>query len=208
MAAAALCCSSLLPAMEPTERFQQALPFLLLPVSEPLAALHASRGTISPPNPDLCSSCGIWLHSGSARSRLARSKSQKARALQTSCLACGHVRTMRLAGYSPEQTRDVVRIPPIEPDARADIVNLPSNSMALPATRKDKPRDIVASPINNKFVDGAVGSISSLRAPQSRPKKKSGLQAMLARNREQEQARAKGKDHTGVSGLSAFLNGL
>jgi hypothetical protein len=40
----------------------------------------------------------------------------------------------------------------------------------------------------------------------ARPKKKAGLHAMLARNREQEEQRAKNQADQG--GLSAFLNGL
>ncbi|KAF5333170.1 hypothetical protein D9611_002478 [Ephemerocybe angulata] len=202
--------------MDPTTRFQQAVPYLLLPVSEPLSALHATRRRLHyspcPDDPNVCAACGSCLHTGTTQYRVARSKSKKSRVAQTTCLACDHVRITPLALYSSTTTKtSVFHIPSAGPDARDGIASNAVASMQppplLPAARLDNPRDSSERPTASSSTlqtprSGAAGKIT-----QTRQKKKTGLQAMLARNREQEQERAKSQTkHEG--GLSAFLDGL
>jgi hypothetical protein len=70
----------------------------------------------------------------------------------------------------------------------------------LPTSCKDGPRDTTSASLPQTNRSGAAAS------KMARPKKKAGLRAMLARNREQEEQRA--KNQAGQGGLSAFLNGL
>ena len=198
--------------MEPTTRFRQSLPHVLLPVSQPLSALHSARGRLHSPScptdPNICSACGTHLHTGTSQSRLARrSRSKKARVLQTTCLLCDHAQTVPLELYSSAKP-PALHIPPAEPyvgpniPSRAGSIQPPKT---LPTAHKDGPRDngehsatSASLPQTNR--SGAAAS------KMARPKKKTGLHAMLARNREQEEKRAKNQADQG--GLSAFLNGL
>jgi hypothetical protein len=75
-----------------SSKFQQTLPFALLPISPALAALHASRARLLYPentssNVTHCIHCGTYLLHGDGNIRLFRHK--QARFLQRSCNTCG-----------------------------------------------------------------------------------------------------------------------
>lgn len=205
--------------MEPTTRFQQALPYLLLPASQPLSALHSARVLLqSPPcpqNPSFCSACGACLHIGTSHSRLVRSKAKKSRVFHTTCLICDHVQMTPLEpSSSPGSLSSAGPVPDIGDDIPSHVnspqAEQPSTESLLRHTTPSKrsPRDngegpVVASSSNPQ-------TPRSTAAPQSRTKKKASLQAMLARNREKEQvqARERSKNNSNRESLSAFLSGL
>ncbi|KAJ7068325.1 hypothetical protein C8F01DRAFT_1117760 [Mycena amicta] len=152
--------------LDPTTKFQQALPLVLPPG---LAAVHAVRVGAE----NTCKQCGCPFHSGESSVRLVRG------AVKTTCLVCGWSQAVaaprRNAGLFPP-TRKHKHIPPkvAEPDTN---VNVPAQ-VPQADTRVDKSR---------------------------RPKKKSGLQAMLEKSRERD---AMEKNKAQSTALSMFLNTL
>jgi hypothetical protein len=74
--------------MDPTAKFEQAISFVLLPVSSQLAALHTSRTNSH--SQHSCTRCGSDL---TTTTRLVRSKRKRnacpSRAILASCSACG-----------------------------------------------------------------------------------------------------------------------
>ncbi|KAH6914848.1 hypothetical protein BKA70DRAFT_1510468 [Coprinopsis sp. MPI-PUGE-AT-0042] len=180
---------SFVPSMDPSLRFQQTLPYLLLPVSPSLAAIHASRGRRQladalPQDPSLCPACGYYLpmHSRISRS----SKSKKTRVFQRTCVACQKVQVTRLDRWTgPETASEAVESTPQPIITPTVPIKRPE---AAPAAAK-KPEAVVTPKV-------------------SRPKKKTGLQAMLSRNREQEKERKNNTKPDGGGGLSAFLSNL
>lgn len=186
---------------------------LFLPISEPLYALHATRARLQelpcPSDPNACSACGSYLHTGRSQSRLARSKAKKRRILRTTCLACGKMQTSAFH-VEPSTNTAAQHLPSPVPDI-GDTISLSKSASvttqlapALAATRirDSSERSPTSTSVSQTPRTGAAGKIA-----QARPKKKTGLQAMLARNREQEQERMKSNTKQD-GGLSAFLNGL
>jgi hypothetical protein len=177
--------------MDPSLRFQQTLPYLLQPISPSLAAIHASRGRRQladalTQDPSFCPACGYYLpiHSRISRS----SKSNKTRVLQRTCVACQKVQVTRLDRWNG----------PEAPTAAVESTPQPVITPTVPAGRPEA--QPVAAPANKP---------EAVVTPKaSRPKKKTGLQAMLSRNREQEKERMNNTKPDGGGGLSAFLSNL
>ena len=179
--------------MDPALRFQQTLPYLLNPLSPSLAAIHASRARRQlpdalPQDPSLCPACGYYL---SMNSRISRSsKSKKTRVFQRTCVACQKVQVTRLDPWNgPDTLSEPVEGTPQPVIAPTDPVKRPE-ATTIPAKNKS---ELLVSPAASKT---------------SRPKKKTGLQAMLLRNREQEKERMNNTKPDGGGGLSAFLSNL
>lgn len=190
--------------MDPTVRFQQTIPYLLLPLSPSLSAVHSIRARRQlsspyPQDPSLCPACGYYLHIGTSKSRVSRSrKSPKTRALQTICMACQDTRIAPLDAWTPPR--------PVEPE--------PVLRSAIPTTHLQ-----VHSTIKTQSAPAADATPSVLpplrkqpvplekKVAKNRTKNQNGLQAMLSRNREQEKKRNTTKEEH-KSGLSAFLNNL
>jgi RNase P subunit RPR2 len=89
--------------MHPTTKFQLALPYTVLPVSPPLAALYTIRAQSST-HSDSCSKCGSYLLHGNAIIRLVRLKRPKppgTRVLQRTCRACGSTNELPLDAECP-----------------------------------------------------------------------------------------------------------
>lgn len=196
--------------MEARTRFQQAVPYFLLPVSQSLSALHAAKAQLQSPScpehHNICSACGAHLHIGASHSRLVRSKAKKSRVFHTTCLICDHVQItpLHLCSSPPSPGSSGACAAP-GPDI-GDNIPLQVNSTQASTSSQRVPRDSGEQP--------AVISSSNPQTPRSaaathsRTKKKTGLQAMLARNREKEQARERSKNNANRESLSAFLSGL
>lgn len=222
-----------------TSKFRNSIPYTLLPISPALAALHTRRTRRTVPElvTENCTKCGFYLFTGDSSTRVvrinterrraegtdARSISSKiTRAHQTTCFQCGWVSisplergsaslfprrkhfestsqpsNMNLDVKSPEQ-RSIAEavIPfPMDHESRAQS-HKPSHAPIshISTTAGPSPKVIVTSTIPRS---------------KSRPKKKTGLQEMLAHNRaKEEKARNASNATTGQSGLSAFLDSL
>ncbi|OCH94122.1 hypothetical protein OBBRIDRAFT_748415 [Obba rivulosa] len=150
------------------------------------------------------------------------------RVLRRSCEACGHVEDMRVERGNassfppPQRARHAKSSTPSIPD-RVKLAAAPSKSAGMhgqsqpePSTRLAPLQTVLAaaSPPSLKPTPppiGSAGSRSSTPGPiaeatrtKTRPKKKSGLQDLLARNRQRQEEDKKADGH----GLSAFLQGL
>lgn len=179
-----------------TIKFEQVVPFAVLPVSTGLAALHTAR-TRSHSQLRSCVRCGTDLTtSGPRLVRSKRGAPHPSRALSTKCHACGEI------ALTPVDTGNASRYPPCRKSARILLAN------HVPQNRPPSPSCVV--PI-------VVASASPAKPPaptltpnlqsQKTSKKKSGLQQMLQRNREKEQKRTQ-NEATKPAGLSAFLSTL
>lgn len=232
-----------------TSKFQLALPYILGPVSQGLAALHASRAyRLHPSDPTLrtthCPACGAAYIDGGGEYRSVRpggkrehakreDKTHLKRCLRVSCGLCGHCEELPIdkegasSCLQPRKRRKVapsdadIAVPPSTPALTAKS----GEAAHAPAERKPAGRSVTdvrhklstASPVHSSATptdsgrrrDGKTTAplvpTSSSRS-KSRSKKPSGLQGLLARNREkQEQERSS----TGnSSGLAAFLQDL
>ncbi|KAJ7283590.1 hypothetical protein C8J57DRAFT_739328 [Mycena rebaudengoi] len=194
-----------------TTKFQLALPISLLSVSPSLSALHSIRVQRPSSESHSCRQCGIALHRGESSIRSIRPKADpSSRALRTTCLACGWVQTVPVgrgnAALFP-RTRSGTngRIDKNVYEAIATPVVKPS---ALQATKPPMPQS--REPSSAPLTQPSTPSVSTSPAPpKSRPKKKGGLQSMLARNRERESREAQEKQQgKGAGGLAMFLNNL
>ncbi|KIK68082.1 hypothetical protein GYMLUDRAFT_36911 [Collybiopsis luxurians FD-317 M1] len=176
--------------MDPiTLSFQSAIPLLLHSVSPQLAALHTRR--ISTSDSYHCKNCGYYLFSGRSVTRFVRQPARSGNSTRTrrsTCLQCGSVTTIPLDQTSTLfQTRKVSN---------------PGNSAPIAvATSSVEPRTT-----SHIRTDPSTNSSSSAKST-SRPKKKSGLQEMLAQKRAKEE-RAKKSSNLGQSSLAAFLDSL
>ncbi|KAF8974507.1 hypothetical protein BDZ97DRAFT_28525 [Flammula alnicola] len=187
--------------MDPaTVKFEQALTFILLPVSSNLAALHASRTRLD--SQYSCCRCGSDL---TIRTRIVRSKQnpRPSRAIAASCYACG------AAISTPIEKGEAVSFPP----RKRRSVNAQA---VLPAPSPPTCDQLTALPSNTKLSDTITPVSSSPkiaipfknRPPQgSSVKKSSTLQEMLQRNREKEKKRTN-TEEAKPTGLSAFLSTL
>jgi hypothetical protein len=179
--------------MDPTDpttsKFRDAFPYTLLSVSPALAALHSRKGGCE----DWCSKCRSYLLAGSAEIQTVHMKKRKrtlppTRVLRKTCRACGWENDTLIA---PKPPSSVSRTSSASVEPRS-IKALPI-SAASPIQKQPAPSSLPLSPVQIK----------------ARPKKKPGLQEMLARNRQKtEQAQQKNRDAQVPGGLAAFLNGL
>ncbi|KXN89648.1 hypothetical protein AN958_05515 [Leucoagaricus sp. SymC.cos] len=171
--------------MDPaTTRFRLALPYVLFPASPPLAALHAERARTlhSEHVPPDYPACS---RCGSllVQNRRSFNNKEHKRILRRSCRICGAVKDFSL----PTATF---------PPTRAHGTITPKPSPIPEVLPPSPPKDIPPVP--------------STVPVKSRPKKKSGLQHLLARNREnEEKERQKQKQPSShLGGLAAFLSDL
>ncbi|KAI0053560.1 hypothetical protein FA95DRAFT_1600708 [Auriscalpium vulgare] len=203
--------------MDPTAAYRRRVPDALHAVSPALAAFHAARAhSLHPDIParplDRCPKCGS-LHDPAARVRpirhankgLHRSRPGAPRRLQSTCAACAHVDSMSLehdnASLYPRVRGRALR-------------NAPAPTYYAEAPLPDPPRS--SEGLAPRSVSSPLAPASAVHPPASRtppshqakkPRtKKSGLQEMLARNRERQQGNP-AKDASS-SGLAGFLTEL
>ncbi|KII95140.1 hypothetical protein PLICRDRAFT_169820 [Plicaturopsis crispa FD-325 SS-3] len=204
-----------------TAKFQLNIPATLLSASPGLSALHASRfRSINTTDAALldqthCASCGVFDAGSTSSVRTARPKKRRrqstSREMLKTCGVCGYETRM------PLETGNAALFPRTKKTRHAATATaslsvprsvVPSVAAATPATT------MAPTPSQPSFPSPDRRSSSVNPAdpgPRSgtRPKKKSGLQNMLARNREKAAAEQKGsKEGAPSSGLAAFLSGL
>lgn len=182
-----------------TAEYQSTLPFTLIHVSPGLAALHATRYRLlypSDPSPlqaTHCSKCGSFLLSGQGEVRVKRVTRAKRgtpfRVLRRTCQTCGSHDDLPLergnAALYPKRKRVASLGQGNQPMVSRTLV--PDESPAATPLPKLPPSSSTTSTL-----------------PKARPKKKSGLQAMLARNREREE-KEKQERQSISGGLAAYL---
>lgn len=186
------------PAMDPaTVKFAQALPFVLLPASSHLAALHTASAR--PAIPAACPRCGA--DATFQHTRIAR-RSKQTRVILTTCAACDGV----VSAPFPSGT-----LPSFNARKPKSIAEVPSSQLLVQASSVPVSDQLNLAP---KAVT-PVAAVSANRPPpatlgssNNKNKKKSGLQQMLERNREKERHKANAADAKQSSGLSAFLSAL
>ncbi len=174
--------------MDPsTLKFRHALPYAIFPASPTLAALHASRARSLhsdhlPKDPLSCSRCGsfIPLHHPTTYVNNKRSN----RVYRRSCRMCGAAEDSLLPKPAFPPTRK-----------HRTITTLPLPQTIASSEPPPKPH---------------LPALQSTATSKSRPKNKSGLQQLLARNRQnEEKERQKQKQaDSQFSGLAAFLSDL
>ncbi|KAH9844291.1 uncharacterized protein C8Q71DRAFT_39006 [Rhodofomes roseus] len=216
-----------------TAKFQLAVPHILGSVSPGLAALHAARARrLHPADATLrtthCPACGAGYLDGGGEYRSVRSndrqrrvnrmdKTPPRRSLHMLCGVCGHREELPIEpeGASsfvpPRKRRKTVA-------SNADIPNLPNanavaakSGEAVHARSEPKPAGLAdsrqsqtkAGP-SSRTTDGSHNTPATIARSKARLKKSTGLQNLLARNREKQEQEKKA---TG-SGLSAFLQDL
>ncbi|KAG1783272.1 hypothetical protein EV702DRAFT_959101 [Suillus placidus] len=199
-----------------TTRFQTALPFALLSISPSLAALHASRArSLYPEGFDSssttnCLRCGSYLLAADGSVELCRPRKRrkvadkKSNAIKITCHRCGFI------SYTSFDRRETF---PKSKPTTGDKLLLPSPSMSVSSQSERKPKEELI-PSSSR---SSVPAVSSPAAHSTRgttpnlhtkPKKKTVLQEMLARNREKEAVRTKSQEKPPPSGLASFLSSL
>lgn len=172
--------------MDPTIKFRLSIPFALFSPSPPLAALHASRAHLLHPHIPTthnpsCSRCGSLLIQRSLTS--INKKSSRI-----------HRRSCRICGATTPSSFPTAPFPPTR--RQGPLLSQPPPTMAHPIPQTISPSPPKPQP--------AVAS-------KSRQKKRSGLQHLLALNREnEEKERQKQKQNNSsqLGGLAAFLSDL
>lgn len=179
--------------MDPaTLKFQQSIPYLLLPVSSQLAALHTIRARASIPY--TCSRCG-----SAASSTRSKRNATEHRVISTTCSSCGTVTSF------PIGPGNAASFPSWKKKARSSTGKEQGQSPTPLVSTPTKP----TTPVPGLMVTtNPVAAQSQKVQPQNAKtvKKKPGLQEMLQRNRDKDQ-RTKA-DQTKSTGLSAFLSTL
>jgi hypothetical protein len=167
--------------MDSTAKFEQAISFVLLPVSSQLAALHTSRTNSH--SQHSCTRCGSNL---TTTTRLVRSKRKRnaclSRAILASCSACG------AKNSSPIEKNAATSSFPYEKRTTSHPIQVSVSSIVPP--------QMAPSTLPTSFPPPASQS--------SAKKKNSGLQEILQRNRDSERKRVR----TTETNLSAFLTSL
>ncbi|KAF5390670.1 hypothetical protein D9757_002746 [Collybiopsis confluens] len=170
-----------------TAHFQAAIPFLLQPLSSELAALHAHRASRANSDQTLstchCKSCGYYLFAGDSTTRVVRPR-RPVTSSRTEPLSSTRARqsTCLQCGHVTEFVFNRGS-PLFHSRKRPKSGNLP-----------------IAGPTPTAATAPSVKS-------KSRPKKKGGLQEMLAQKRAKEEEAKKSLNH-GQSSLAAFLDAL
>ncbi|EPT03774.1 hypothetical protein FOMPIDRAFT_1115854 [Fomitopsis schrenkii] len=201
-----------------TAKFQLALPYILGPVSQGLAALHASRARkLHPSDPTLrtthCPACGADYIDGGGEYRSVRHngkrgrvKREDKRCLQISCGVCGHCEELPIEQDGTSSFLQVrKRGKLVTPNADIAIrSSTPAFTMksgeAAHAPAEPKPQAAGRS-------GGKSASTLPLSSARSKARSKSSaLQGLLARNREKQEQEKKSFNNS--SGLSAFLQDL
>ncbi|KAK7470572.1 hypothetical protein VKT23_001996 [Stygiomarasmius scandens] len=177
--------------MDPATKFHTALPFSLYSVSPALSALHVTRiRRESPETPlDACARCGTLLRHGSS-TRIARGTHRK-RCLQSKCNACGWMNEQPIAAGNESLFSKRNPNAPVQHQ-----ISAPSREVVISRVEKVQTVPDIKSPV--------IPNPGPKSKP--RPKKKAGLQEMLARNRLKEEKEKQTNQKS--SGLAAFLDGL
>ena len=208
--------------MTSTTKYQLSLPFVLLPASPSLAALHATRARILHPTESAfldsthCVKCGSYFDDEiqPVKRRKAFKGEGYIRVMTKICRSCGFCYEIPIDGGNASSF-------PRTRKARASIsVPAPLSERVL-----TKPQILVVETAFNQQRSPSVASsnpqtpypshpptASSSKPPvparsKTRPKKKPGLQDMLSRNKQKE-AKAREAKNEGQGGLAAFLSGL
>jgi len=215
--------------MTSTAKYQLSLPFVLLAASPSLAALHATRARTLHPTESAsldsthCIKCGSYLFNGDGAICIVRpSKRRKSseregcrKVMRRTCGICGFSHNIPIDSSSDclfPRTRKAMSSgttisAPAEqsqPSEEAPHERAANRSMSLPRSSPFGSYGTITQP--------GIAPIapSSGPAAQRRSKsrqKKSGLQDMLSRNRDNEEKRKKEKNE-GHGGLAALLSGL
>lgn len=180
-----------------TLKFRHSLPYAIFPASPPLAALHAARARSLhshdlPQDPLSCSRCGSLLSLQHSVTLVNKKRSN--RIYRRSCYICG----TSINSLLPKTV-----FPPTH--KHGTITALPPISIAQPP-----PQTITQSELTPNLNPRSPSSPQPTATTRSRPKKKSGLHQLLARNRENEEKerqRQKQSDSQ-FRGLAAFLSDL
>ncbi|THV08490.1 hypothetical protein K435DRAFT_12752 [Dendrothele bispora CBS 962.96] len=191
--------------MDPTTKFQNALPFALLGVSPALSALHVTRIRRSSSNllpTDACAKCGTLLRYGGSTTRIVRkAKTSRTRYLQSKCSHCGWTNQKPINSGNEymfsKRERTVTPKQPLPTPATSKEIELPLSS---------KTEKSVSAHVPAKTLPETSDSQNAASKSKSRPKKKTGLQEMLARNRLKEEKEKQAGQKS--SNLAAFLDGL
>ncbi|KAI0335450.1 hypothetical protein GY45DRAFT_1342520 [Cubamyces sp. BRFM 1775] len=212
-----------------TAKFQLALPCILSPISSHLAALHATHTSLAHTH---CSHCGTpFLSSGGRIRSIRKRKKRKTSPTSTSDVverdvplsSTAHApafpkvrdRPRRNAPAPPLAAAKPPAVPATAQHASASQSQHASRSL-LPATASSassRSSSLAPSSARPSPAPGPTAKVEKVGAPQqgpgqpkARPKKKAGLQSLLARNREKQEQEKK-REGQG-QGLSAFLQGL
>ncbi|TFK55932.1 hypothetical protein OE88DRAFT_1731569 [Heliocybe sulcata] len=211
--------------MDVTARYQLSLPLLLRSASPALSALHVARlRRVLPQEPTLqethCQRCGSFLLDGLSEVRTATAKKRKVvsqKVLRKTCGSCGHVQLRPLelgnarlfpkAGrnFNGSSDRKEIATTPMRESESSDMAVI-SHSQTTDTVRSSS-RDAAQSPRRSPSTEQKQSSSLPNAGPGKRPKKKSGLQELLAKNRERER-QAQAKKDSSQSGLGAFMSGL
>ncbi|KAF9075732.1 hypothetical protein BDP27DRAFT_1314393 [Rhodocollybia butyracea] len=205
-----------------TSKFRQAISYTLQPIFPTLAALHTRRtrriDTTGPDSEFCCARCGLYLFAGVSSTRVVRTKSSSkghrarnnhtdahsTRTRQTSCLQCGWTTEFPLDRGSES----------LFPKRRNFVKSLDQPSVAVATSSKVIMNATIESgalphDVTTVARDSTPTVATSVAKSKPRPKKKNGLQAMLAQNRAKEaQAKAKNSSTTDHPSLAAFLDTL
>ena len=216
------------PELAATTKFQLALPFTLQSASPSIAACHAARVRLLHPDhpplsPSNCPKCGRFLLDGAGTVRVARVKHPRsrlktkalARSIQHICHSCGHLTRIpisggnaslfaRVRGHVSEPKASIGAIdPPVMPQLPkhdplqpGDPPNGGSRASPFMPIPQPQPPSPTPTPLSSQ----------PRASKKSRPKKKAGLQEMLAKNKERQAKEKAGG--AGTTGLAAFLGGL
>ncbi|KAK7060588.1 hypothetical protein VNI00_001354 [Paramarasmius palmivorus] len=198
--------------MDSTQKFQAAFP-TLLSASPKLAALHNARNlrdSASLQQADSCRKCGAFFSlqydNQQYGTRLVRLDTKKralprGTAVQTTCGNCGWTDRQIVAKGSASLFQ-----------RRKSSAKSAANGKLLPENKERRsqvPPSAEPPAVITKKLSPAPEVAEAAKQTRNRPKKKLGLQEMLARNREKvEQEKRTGKDANSGSSLSAFLSGL
>lgn len=233
-----------------TAKFQLALPYILGPVSQGLAALHASRARkLHPSDPTLrtthCPACGADYIDGGGEYRSVRhngkrgrvhreAKTQPKRCLQMSCGVCGHREELPIEHDSTPSSLQLRKKRRLVASTADIAIHSSTPAMATksgeaahaPAEHKPQAAGRRVVDIHRQQPSPSLAKLSltppadsearkggnptpTLSLPPARSKarpKSSGLQGLLARNREKQEQEKKTAGN--LSGLSAFLQDL
>jgi len=187
-----------------TTKFQSALPVSLLSISPSLSALHAYRArTLNPDefdssSPMYCLQCGSYLLAVNGSLELHRPRRRrkttdnKSNTLKSTCHRCGFISytSFEASRHIPKPTADIPSISDHKPEEE----KIPSSSRSSAPVAS-------SSPVANS----TRGNTPVLHP---KPKKKTILQEMLTRNRQEEAGRMKSQKKASQSGLASFLSSL
>ncbi|KAI0268260.1 hypothetical protein BC834DRAFT_868634 [Gloeopeniophorella convolvens] len=201
--------------MDPLPSFLDALPPVLGQASPSLAAFHAARARSLFPQKDAlplarCARCGHSLLDGNSRTRIVREKHKAKRPNSPTQRRIQQSSVSREALPAASPATPPTSIPLASPHP-AVLVTTPRTDGVDQTRPLDAPASLPSGAHSSQrsspssSVSAHAQSQDLSKPKKSRHKQKSGLQEMLARNRERQQHDAANR---GPSGLATFLHGL